>query len=669
MLNAKYAIARFCLLEQCLPNGAEHPFASTMLKHFEEVSSPLRCVKVYQDLTDQKLRFLRLGWSQVVTTTLWSLWSDDTFFSPRERATLNSIEPFDEWEEFALFACHYCLIIASNSPQFFKTSPAGFQERNAESTARPQPIKGETSLGQAKSLPLDTLPRSYGVLSQTDKTVFEYHGGYDGRNRTGNTISYLSSGRDRPKVTSPGADDKPRMHHTSTRLNQNFDCLLVGGRSSPDNGYTDCWLRRRGKWEEHAPLPRPLYRHCACFVTTPNEPEAVLVFGGRSSSGIVSSDWFLWRDSTGWIQLGIPIDSPSARFGATMISLKGRSSGFLLGGLGPDGRVKSESSRWELNFDSPTPRILFNDMATNPSLSCNRFGASLVHSGFGLMMVGGVSKDGLPTKADEIVKVDTQTAGLPLKCTPFLDRDSRDYPPFLFFGHSVIWDGEALTILGGGATCFSFGKHMNSGMLRIRSPRRVTLESWEVLRQEEAHAEEHPAKRQKLAARSSRLANKVAPEFITVEKGVPEKAGSLLRRVFKGKPFVFEGQDLGACTGTWTTEYLKRSVNPECEVGVHISEDANMKFEEKNFEIQKRLFSDFIDSVVAGEKQYLRSLSRRPADGPANFERDFGEIAADFKLPSKLQLGANMLHSSILRVSGPVHMWLHYDVRPVLQMY
>ena len=88
-----------------------------------------------------------------------------------------------------------------------------------------------------------------------------------------------------------------------------------------------------------------------------------------------------------------------------------------------------------------------------------------------------------------------------------------------------------------------------------------------------------------------------------------------------------------------------------------------MNFQEKNFEYVTKRFSDFVDEIVDGGKQYLRSLSSdRPANRPAKFEADFPTIADDFILPSEMQLAKQNFHSSVLRMSGPVSMWLHYDV-------
>ena len=89
-----------------------------------------------------------------------------------------------------------------------------------------------------------------------------------------------------------------------------------------------------------------------------------------------------------------------------------------------------------------------------------------------------------------------------------------------------------------------------------------------------------------------------------------------------------------------------------------------MNFQIKNFKYSTKSFGDFVDQITAGSMQYLRSLSRdRPFEQPTNFAVDFPELATDFRLTPQLEIVAQNTHSSPLRISGPVTMWLHYDVR------
>jgi tRNA wybutosine-synthesizing protein 4 len=88
-----------------------------------------------------------------------------------------------------------------------------------------------------------------------------------------------------------------------------------------------------------------------------------------------------------------------------------------------------------------------------------------------------------------------------------------------------------------------------------------------------------------------------------------------------------------------------------------------MDFKSKNFEYVKKKFGDFLDEIENGKRLYLRSLSLdNPSTSPAEIAKDFPSISADFQLPSALDFVRDNAHSSPLRISGPVTMWLHYDV-------
>jgi tRNA wybutosine-synthesizing protein 4 len=88
-----------------------------------------------------------------------------------------------------------------------------------------------------------------------------------------------------------------------------------------------------------------------------------------------------------------------------------------------------------------------------------------------------------------------------------------------------------------------------------------------------------------------------------------------------------------------------------------------MSFTTRNFKYVAKGFGEFIDQVDNGAKFYLRSLSMdKPTELPADISRDFPSIAHDFRIPPEFAGILKNFHSSPLRISGPVIMWLHYDV-------
>lgn len=94
-----------------------------------------------------------------------------------------------------------------------------------------------------------------------------------------------------------------------------------------------------------------------------------------------------------------------------------------------------------------------------------------------------------------------------------------------------------------------------------------------------------------------------------------------------------------------------------------------MNFQSKNFAYVTKCFGSFLDEVHAGGRQYLRSISaEQPSKLPASLAVDFPTLQNDFHLPSYMKLVTDNVHSSPLRISGPVTMWLHYDVSVILSM-
>ena len=96
----------------------------------------------------------------------------------------------------------------------------------------------------------------------------------------------------------------------------------------------------------------------------------------------------------------------------------------------------------------------------------------------------------------------------------------------------------------------------------------------------------------------------------------------------------------------------------------HVAKTASMNFLEKNFDYQRKSFGEFLRQADAGEAVYLRSLSAsKPTQQATNLRDDFPSIADDFHLPPELAYITERVHSMPFRISGPVSMWLHYDVR------
>lgn len=99
------------------------------------------------------------------------------------------------------------------------------------------------------------------------------------------------------------------------------------------------------------------------------------------------------------------------------------------------------------------------------------------------------------------------------------------------------------------------------------------------------------------------------------------------------------------------------------QIVIHESATQAMDFTAKNFRYVTTGFGEFAQRVEKGDRLYLRALSHeKPTEHPALLAEDFPSLAPDFVLPPQLSLVEENLFSSVLRMSGPVNMWLHYDV-------
>jgi len=345
-------LAQFCLLEQLLPDGIDHPFAETMMAHFSKLQTPLGSVNAYPTSHSQEKRFRDLGWVNVAARNLWELWSASDFLTLNERTSLDSIEPFDEWEEFALFACHYFLLIADNKTigsingglKISQVEPPGRIATGAEMVYSENP-KARGYRKFAAALPIR------GPTSLQDD-IGNFAG--MGLNTRMNSCDLYSASpiEDSPmRIRGFGVAPTSRMCHTITDLGE-AGSLLIGGRTSPDNALADCWLYHKwlNVWERVGDLPQARYRHSALDLGQ----GFVLISPGRSSSRDIGSDFFVWSRRLGWrVCSQVHGSSPPVTFGGTFTifddALSSRSrGGILAGGISNDSILEQEIWEWEL---------------------------------------------------------------------------------------------------------------------------------------------------------------------------------------------------------------------------------------------------------------------------------------------------------------------------------
>lgn len=582
---------RFCLLEQFLPAGPNHPFAKQMIQHFNSLSTPLKSIDSYPELKNQEKRFTDREWRSATARSLWDLWSDPRFITARERTSLNSVEAFDEWEEFALFASHYFLLVASNTARgntienlmeatslcstdsFTCTATNGCASGVLDLAHIPQTETNADVLISVANRSIKS-SRRFGVLYQSSDGNFCHHGGYGEQARLKSTNVYVANNSTFLHDPPPPSVLDARMCHTITSFPQKSgtgytERLLVGGRSSPHHALGDCWFQRKHIWERVEDLPTPLYRHCATSVTDANGNKGVLIYGGRSNNGMVMNDWFLWRDVCGWTKLVCGENRLTPRFGA-VVSSDAISSGLLIGGMAEDGTILPEIWRWSIDFTAENPGVKITahvHESTALQQSICRFGACLSPSPTCLYLVGGISRAGILPDGYNVAEI--------LSSDPFHIRPVRTQQDLviqapLLIGHSSIWDGDGLVTVGGGAVCFSFGNHSNTGVWKVLRGGRTIHNPWKLTDQQaQPDMKEPPQKRAKMAPKpkNGEVGSPLYdPNPSPVAREHVNMLSSFVRLMNKSEPAVMEGLELGSCTRSWTTEYLKRKIGRDREV-------------------------------------------------------------------------------------------------------
>ncbi|KAF2121476.1 hypothetical protein BDV96DRAFT_564320 [Lophiotrema nucula] len=687
--------AHFCLLEQYLPQGPDHPFAHTMLAHFNKLQTPIHAVTQYPSLGQQVGRFTDAGWPAIsIARNLWDLWSDEDFTPSDLRQFLDTVEPFDEWEEFALFGGHYFLIYASNRDPEIATKTADPNLTNGSVLANGAALSDAITLTFVRDAGDTALtPRRFGATFKLNDDAVAFHGGQGTQQRLGTVDVLACPGSDmQPQFQQPRPVPPvppPRICHTITTLDTT-DSLLVGGRTSPAHALSDCWLLRSGVWHEAQPLNPARFRHCAVNVKVPRQGKSeggVLVFGGKSSSADVLDDWWLWTANRGWC--AVPVEGtarPIKRFGATISTTDGsHKCGICLGGMS-NGLILADVWEWHLSAE-PELHLRFvertNTLHHGAQDTFGRLGASLLHHGNSLLLIGGVSRKDIHGLSDDFLLISN---GPTIRIDKPEVKVSGEIWPLLVGHGAVAVSKDEIVVAGGGAVCFSMGSFWNSGLLSITRLENPPTQAWtlstlaptdQAPMQERDQVLQHRPKAMskrkgdvkskptlRLHGKSHVQANNTAgPMSTTVPRVRLQSPVDFSTLLVASKPAILEDLDMGPCMRLWTLDYLKEKISPEREVVVHDSASDHMTFQTKNFQYAKKPFGEFIDGVNRGERLYLRAVSERsPFKLPTKLEDDFPTIAQDFRLPEELGEIKEKTHSSPLRISGPVSLWLHYDV-------
>lgn len=685
-----------------------------MLAHFDKLGTTLKPVLAYQTTKAQEKRFTDAGWPTVRARNLWELWGSDDFLTPEERIAVNEVESFDEWEEFALFGCHYTLLIARTkaveaAEATSKSEPELFpgQMWNQPKTTSTDDTLSHEQILEVK-IEYSENPKNTGIrrfAAPLSMRGLNGHsdlqgnfGGHGLNNRLDSIDVYQKTGDDGLFFQTPiTSGPSSRMCHTLTDLGD-AGSLLVGGRTSPDRALADCWLYSKlsNIWERVDNLPIPMYRHSAVALGDGN----VLVTAGKQDTKTIIAESFIWNRQTGWkvcesdwvIPWGLlGVDYPSV-FGALVTAdsqapviqpgYEAMYHGSMFGGITEDGRVSRFAWRWVLKLSSDcdyeVPSIIWTLQEDEANSTLCRFGAFAITHAEMTAVVGGIAPSNLVAEDEDIVFFDA--AMKKQKKATVAPASTRP----LLAGHSIASTNEGIVVMGGGAVCFSMGTFVNKGCYTImpaRSergcytfmPRNDDPDETEcicdVLPKPPKPYQYLTTLEIKTEAKTNGVSSSTVPkaaeihEPLVVRRRKITSTAEFSSIMATGQPVIIEGLSLGSCTESWTNEYLLEKIGKDRSIIVHQATTPSMDFVSKNFTYESRSFGEFLESVNKGEKLYLRSLAAdKPADSPADIVNDFPDIAPDFTLPDELSIVSEYKHSCPLRISGPVKMWLHYDV-------
>lgn len=310
------------------------------------------------------------------------------------------------------------------------------------------------------------------------------------------------------------------------------------------------------------------------------------------------------------------------------------------------------------------------------------FGAQVVEAGSVAAVCGGVGQ--VPTSQGQAITFVTISGNPRQFIQVSSSSEVGQHWPFMI-GASVLSLDRRLFVFGGGATCFSMGTFWESGIYSAKIPDNLFEIAYPTSSGLPINLKYLESPR--IASSSNEIAETTGlgdkATLISIPRVSLESHGDFQEILRNRNPVVIEGLKLGGCVENWTPDYLAERLGRTKQVsgfhdliqGVEIvltvkvivhecqMDTEKMDFNSKNFRYITDTFGSFIGRAQKGERLYLRSLSeQKPSETPANLHEDFPSLGADFMLPEELQYVRDNLFSSVLRISGRVNMWLHYDV-------
>ncbi|XP_015821263.1 tRNA wybutosine-synthesizing protein 4 isoform X2 [Nothobranchius furzeri] len=449
----------FVMYEQICPHD---PFGRIMQEHFLKLNSTLHALRQYPDTRAQRHRFLTKGWDCCVCLDMNDFYL--RLIPKEERDRVESLEPFDEHEEWHEKCCHYFILTASR----------GLLMEQALLPA--PPVSSAPVISWSPTvLPVRPIPVSLEGLGMASTRLGPEQvmltGGSSKGGRLAETRALLRGQEGWRAVVEPFVDLGVRLHHTVTCV-PGGGVVIYGGRSSPLNPIRDIFRvtfnpggvspaadpQSQAAETIHVESmicsgdpPPPRWRHTASVVSLRGR-DFLFVFGGKNQSESALGDGhFLNLGQQIWTEMPVEGAAPPARHSHSACPYQG--GVLLFGGLSREG--------WPLGDTvllRPTERGFCWEKLDVQPLPVPRYGHRAHVVGEWLVVVGGVwmHAEGVP---GVVVISLTSYSSLEIR----LDTSSVPWPLMLHSFCSELMNTEEpqLLLIGGGGNCFSFGTHLN----------------------------------------------------------------------------------------------------------------------------------------------------------------------------------------------------------------
>ncbi|XP_067112568.1 tRNA wybutosine-synthesizing protein 4 [Osmerus mordax] len=451
----------FVMYEQIRP---QDPFGQIMQDHFLKLNSTLHALRDYPDTAAQTQRFLGKGWEQCVCMDGNEFYQ--ALVPEKERGRVESLEPFDEFEEWHQKCSHYFILTACKGSL---TSHAVLRPPPESPLPSLRPVLSPVSLMVRPVSGLLSL-EGLGMASTPLRPDMVLLTGGSNRGGRGAAARVLVTGQAAWRCASVASstDWGVRLYHTVNNI-PGWGNVVYGGRSSPLHPIRSllkvtCDLADPTSHENMAAvslsseqitctgiLPPPRWRHTATMLSYRGQ-DFLFVFGGRNETEAALGDaHFLSLNNLHWTEMSVEGIPPEARLSHSACPYK--EGVVVFGGLGRGGVPLGDTT-----FLRPTTTgFCWESLAVHPQ-PVPRYSHNAHVIGQRLVVVGGVwlQAEGVPG----IAVIDLITgSGMEFQ----LDTMSVPWPLMLHSFCSQLLDPEepTLALMCGGGNCFSFGTHHN----------------------------------------------------------------------------------------------------------------------------------------------------------------------------------------------------------------